>query len=363
LQKKTKSKGDFVPAISNLSDKEIGYSARKIIDKDGDGVEDNVHLTHAELERYRVPHVFGTVEEMHNTHNGELPGHIRYGEDNLPGRHASHLFVDPYEKERNASKYPMPTQGGENSKAAADADAKDKAEAAKDEKKNAEPEPKKEGLTEEAKEAKPEEEKKEEAAANLRKRRLKKLLLRKRPLLIPLRRLLPHLLRFPRKHPLLMLPTTSKKLPRKRPRLMVKRLRRQLLPSKRKKPLLRRLPRPLKRPRKLNLQRRPSSNSEILKVSPTTTSSVPPNSGTPRMAMSSKRRMISPSPPINLFNSSTTSKALRISSILVSRPSFLPLSPTTSLRNGCLSKTPTLVMTVLLENLSPLLRISSKPET
>jgi hypothetical protein len=173
LQKKTKSKGDFVPAISNLSDKEIGYSARKIIDKDGDGVEDNVHLTHAELERYRVPHVFGTVEEMHNTHNGELPGHIRYGEDNLPGRHASHLFVDPYEKERNASKYPMPTQGGENSKAAADADAKDKAEAAKDEKKNAEPEPKKEGLTEEAKEAKPEEEKKEEAAAKPKKEEAK----------------------------------------------------------------------------------------------------------------------------------------------------------------------------------------------
>lgn len=55
-----------------------------INDEDGDGVEDNQHKTQAELDRYRKK-VFGvTVEDLHNTHNGEYPGHVRAGEHPRP---------------------------------------------------------------------------------------------------------------------------------------------------------------------------------------------------------------------------------------------------------------------------------------
>merc|ERR1712070_445523 len=50
---------------------------RRITDEDGDGVEDNVHKTQEELDRFRKM-VFGAeTEDMHNTRNGELPGHHR----------------------------------------------------------------------------------------------------------------------------------------------------------------------------------------------------------------------------------------------------------------------------------------------
>jgi len=59
---------------------------KRIIDEDGDGVEDNVHKTQWELDRFRKPAVYGVaVWDMHNTHNGELPGHVRFGEGHEPG--------------------------------------------------------------------------------------------------------------------------------------------------------------------------------------------------------------------------------------------------------------------------------------
>ena len=40
-----------------------------------------------ELDRFYKPRVFGVaVEDMHNTHNGELPGHVRFGEGHEPGK-------------------------------------------------------------------------------------------------------------------------------------------------------------------------------------------------------------------------------------------------------------------------------------
>jgi len=59
---------------------------RRIVDADGDGVEDNVDYTHHQLDKFNKPRVFGVaVEDMHNTHNGELPGHHRFGEGHEPG--------------------------------------------------------------------------------------------------------------------------------------------------------------------------------------------------------------------------------------------------------------------------------------
>ena len=53
---------------------------RRIYDADGDGVEDNVEKTYDELDRFYIPFVFGPAEEMHNTHHGNLPGHVRLEE-------------------------------------------------------------------------------------------------------------------------------------------------------------------------------------------------------------------------------------------------------------------------------------------
>ena len=50
-----------------------------IYDADGDGVEDNQHLTHDELDKFYKPHKFGPTEYIYNTRNGELPGHLQKG--------------------------------------------------------------------------------------------------------------------------------------------------------------------------------------------------------------------------------------------------------------------------------------------
>ena len=55
--------------------------ARRITDEDGDGVEDNEHKTRSELDRFYIPAVFGVVEDIHNTHHGNLPGHTRLEEE------------------------------------------------------------------------------------------------------------------------------------------------------------------------------------------------------------------------------------------------------------------------------------------
>jgi len=75
---------------------------RRIIDEDGDGVEDNKKYSHDELDRFNKPRVFGVaVEDMHNTHNGELPGHHRFGEGHEPG---SDPWADARAKEAKAAK-------------------------------------------------------------------------------------------------------------------------------------------------------------------------------------------------------------------------------------------------------------------
>mmetsp|Transcript_9342 Transcript_9342/g.14118 ORF Transcript_9342/g.14118 Transcript_9342/m.14118 type:complete len:274 (-) Transcript_9342:44-865(-) len=51
--------------------------ANRIFDEDGDGIEDNVHKDHFELDEYYYPAVFGVAEDLHNTHDGNLPGHIQ----------------------------------------------------------------------------------------------------------------------------------------------------------------------------------------------------------------------------------------------------------------------------------------------
>ena len=58
----------------------------KITDKDGDGVEDNVKKTREELDRHYIPAVFGSdIDDIHNTHQGTLPGHRHLGiEDQAP---------------------------------------------------------------------------------------------------------------------------------------------------------------------------------------------------------------------------------------------------------------------------------------
>ena len=49
----------------------------KIYDADGDGVEDNVHKTHDELDKFYIPNRFFPTEHIYNTRNGNLPGHLR----------------------------------------------------------------------------------------------------------------------------------------------------------------------------------------------------------------------------------------------------------------------------------------------
>jgi len=49
----------------------------RIRDEDGDGVEDNVHKTFWELDRFNKPAVFMPLEDLHNTHHGNLPGHVQ----------------------------------------------------------------------------------------------------------------------------------------------------------------------------------------------------------------------------------------------------------------------------------------------
>lgn len=61
------------------------YKPRRIIDADGDGVEDNVKLDQYQLDRFRKMVFSAPVEDLHNTHNGEMPGHIRFGDSPEPG--------------------------------------------------------------------------------------------------------------------------------------------------------------------------------------------------------------------------------------------------------------------------------------
>merc|ERR1712091_778398 len=65
---------------------------REITDEDGDGVEDNVKLTSHQIEQFYKPAVFKHAEEMHNTRNGELPGHHLKEDHPEPGVHAATII-------------------------------------------------------------------------------------------------------------------------------------------------------------------------------------------------------------------------------------------------------------------------------
>lgn len=60
------------------------FKKTQIYDEDGDGVEDNVHKTQDELDRFRKMVFSSSVEDMHNTRNGELPGHHLAGDHPEP---------------------------------------------------------------------------------------------------------------------------------------------------------------------------------------------------------------------------------------------------------------------------------------
>ena len=59
-----------------MQGKPKAFRKREIYDEDGDGVEDNRQDTAEELDKFYLPMVFFPAEEIHNTHHGDMPGHI-----------------------------------------------------------------------------------------------------------------------------------------------------------------------------------------------------------------------------------------------------------------------------------------------
>ena len=60
------------------------HKKREIYDADGDGVEDNYQHSREQLDRFYHPAVYGVVEDIYNTHHGNLPGHRRKAEEQGP---------------------------------------------------------------------------------------------------------------------------------------------------------------------------------------------------------------------------------------------------------------------------------------
>merc|ERR1711990_928129 len=71
-------KGQSKPRIGHGT--AVDGAGRPIYDADGDGVEDNVHRTREELDRFYLPNYFFPTEDIYNTHHGNLPGHVRKAE-------------------------------------------------------------------------------------------------------------------------------------------------------------------------------------------------------------------------------------------------------------------------------------------
>ena len=71
---------DIIDSPEAISDENlVQWSAgnNKIYDADGDGVEDNKHLTSDQLDKFYKPNRFFPTEHIHNTRNGKLPGHLQ----------------------------------------------------------------------------------------------------------------------------------------------------------------------------------------------------------------------------------------------------------------------------------------------
>jgi len=98
LEKKAKAEKDKADTKREMEeseqnvqlDSELGWTKRvkmvprRIIDADGDGVEDNRDVARRWLDRFEED-VYGYyIDDIHNTHNGEMPGHERWGEDGEP---------------------------------------------------------------------------------------------------------------------------------------------------------------------------------------------------------------------------------------------------------------------------------------
>ena len=82
----------LVSTASAISLSKDLYGKRRIYDLDGDGVEDNVKRSRDELDRFYYPNQFGDAgDDIHNTHHGNLPGHLRLEEYEYPPKD-HHLY-------------------------------------------------------------------------------------------------------------------------------------------------------------------------------------------------------------------------------------------------------------------------------
>ena len=61
------------------------YKPREIHDADGDGVEDNTHLTPDEIDSFYIPGVFNNAgDDIYNTHHGNTPGERQKANEPVP---------------------------------------------------------------------------------------------------------------------------------------------------------------------------------------------------------------------------------------------------------------------------------------
>jgi hypothetical protein len=84
VQVKTEAKlHNYMQLVNGPEDLELlGFSrdfrpfkAVAIYDADGDGVEDNMHITAEQRDAFYLPNVYGApIEHIYNTRNGNLPG-------------------------------------------------------------------------------------------------------------------------------------------------------------------------------------------------------------------------------------------------------------------------------------------------